>query len=100
MKENKYNSPPFDLDESKLKKALVFGSAITLTATPSFDVMAEDNEAEEEIIVTASKNFDNIGYIKNVINALNIKVPYFIGYSKNNVKVVKLTELIIKIAIK
>ena len=70
MKENKYNSPPFDLDESKLKKALVFGSAITLTATPSFDVMAEDNEAEEEIIVTASKRSSRIEDLPMSVQAI------------------------------
>ena len=55
MKENIHNSPPFELDDSKIKKALVFGSAFALTATPSFEILAQDQEAEEEIIVTASK---------------------------------------------
>ena len=60
MKETKYNAPPFEFDDSKVKKALVFGSAIALTATPSFEVVAEDNEAEEEIIVTAGKRESRI----------------------------------------
>ena len=54
---NKIDSglPPFELDSSKVKKALVLGSAVALTATPSLEVIAQDQEAEEEIIVTASK---------------------------------------------
>ena len=52
--------PPFELDNSKVKKALVLGSAVALTATPSLEVIAQDQEAEEEIIVTASKRVSKI----------------------------------------
>ena len=54
MKDLNSNLPPFELDNSKIKKALFFSSAIALTTTPTIDVYAEDKEAEEEIIVTAS----------------------------------------------
>ena len=51
MKENKFSTPHFEIDDSKVKKALVFSSAIALTATPSFYVIGEDIEAEEEIMI-------------------------------------------------
>ena len=55
-----FGIPPFELDKSKVKKALVFGSAIALTTTPSLEVIAQDQEVEEEIIVTASKRASKI----------------------------------------
>ena len=70
MKETKFNAPPFEFDDSKVKKALVFGSAIALTATPSIEVVAEDNEAEEEIIVTAAKRESRIEDLPMSVQAI------------------------------
>ena len=55
-----FGLPPFELDSTKVKKALVLGSAVALTAPPSLEVIAQYQEAEEEIIVTASKRVSKI----------------------------------------
>ena len=69
---NKIDSglPPFELDSSKVKKALVLGSAVALTATPSLEVIAQDQEAEEEIIVTASKRASKIEDLPMSVQAI------------------------------
>ena len=70
MKDLNSNLPPFELDNSKIKKALFFGSAIALTTTPTIDVYAEDKEAEEEIIVTASKRTSRIEDLPMSVQAI------------------------------
>ena len=62
--------PPFELDNSKVKKALVLGSAVALTATPSLDLIAQDQEAVEEIIVTASKRASRIEDLPMSVQAI------------------------------
>ena len=62
--------PPFELDNSKVKKALVLGSAVALTATPSLEVIAQDQEAVEEIIVTASKRASRIEDLPMSVQAI------------------------------
>ena len=70
MKDLNSNLPPFELDNSKIKKALFFSSAIALTTTPTIDVYAEDKEAEEEIIVTASKRTSRIEDLPMSVQAI------------------------------
>ena len=55
MKDFKPNIPPFELEGLKIRRALIFGSVVALASTPNVDILADDDEAVEEIIVTASK---------------------------------------------
>ena len=70
MKDFKPNIPPFELEDSKIRKALIFGSVVALASTPNVDILADDDEAVEEIIVTASKRESKIEDLPMSVQAI------------------------------